>query len=180
MDNINEKMKNNSSTSWNWISFSMWCLKETSMKEIQWQLPLGRYQSMLNPLAVVFKKWVFLLQEWNFAHFNKYFRIQRCSDEYSNINLFYSKGPSSSRKSARWMLSKTSNHTLYSVVVTSKIMSTLVLKNNPILIDSLLWKERKKEQRPFCLFSILSVLVHFIIWHIKLSRNVLGANGSWR
>ena len=25
------------------------------MKEIQWQLPLGRYQSMLNPLAVVFK-----------------------------------------------------------------------------------------------------------------------------
>ena len=60
------------------------------MKEIQWQLPLARYQSMLNPL-----------QEWNFAHFNKYFRFQRCSDEYSNINRFYSKGPSSSRKSAR-------------------------------------------------------------------------------
>ena len=147
MDNVNEKMKNNSSTSWNWISFFMWCLKETSMKEIQWQLPLGRYQSMLNPLAVVFKKWVFLLQEWNFAHFNKYFRFQRCSDGYSNINRFYSKGPSSSRKSARWMLSKTSKHTLYSVVVTSKIMSTLVLKNNPILIDSLLWKERKKRTK---------------------------------
>ena len=41
------------------------------------------------------------------------------------------------------------------------------MKNNPILIDSLLWRERKrKEQRPFCLVSILSALVHFIIWHL--------------
>ena len=147
MDNVNEKMKNNSSASWNVISLSVWCLRETSMKEIHRKLPLGWYQSMLNPLAVVFKKWVFLLQEWNFAHFNKYFRFQRCSDGYSNINRFYSKGPSSSRKSARWMLSKTSKHTLYSVAVTSKIMFTLVLKKNQILIDSLLWKEREKRTK---------------------------------
>ena len=41
------------------------------MKETHKQLPLGQYQSMLNPLVVVFKKWVCLLQEWNFAHFKK-------------------------------------------------------------------------------------------------------------
>ena len=34
------------------------------MKEINKQLPLGRYQSMVNPFAVVFEKGVFLLQEW--------------------------------------------------------------------------------------------------------------------
>ena len=89
----------------------------------------------------------------NFAHFNKYFRFQRCSDGYSNINRFYSREPSSSRKSARWMLSKTSKHTLYSVVVTSKIMSTLVWKNNPILIDSLLGKEKKKNKDHFVYFQ---------------------------
>ena len=34
------------------------------MKEINKQHPLGRYQSMVNPFAVVFEKGVFLLQEW--------------------------------------------------------------------------------------------------------------------
>ena len=50
------------------------------MKEINKQLPLGRYQSMVNPFAVAFKKCVFLLREWNFAHFNRYLRFQRYSD----------------------------------------------------------------------------------------------------
>ena len=44
------------------------------------------------------------------------------------------------------MLSDTSKQTLYSVVVTFRILSTLVLKNIPILIDPLLRKERKKKK----------------------------------
>ena len=47
------------------------------MKEINKQLPLGRYQSMVNPFAVVFEKGVFLLQEWYFAYFNRYLRFER-------------------------------------------------------------------------------------------------------
>ena len=48
------------------------------MKEINKQLPLGRYQSMVNLFAVVFEKWVSLLQEWYFAYFNRYLRFERC------------------------------------------------------------------------------------------------------
>ena len=57
------------------------------MKEINKQLPLGRYQSMVNLFAVVFEKCVFLckngilhMQEWYFAYFNRYLRFERCFD----------------------------------------------------------------------------------------------------
>ena len=76
------------------------------------------------------------------------------------------------------MLSKTRKQTLYSVVVTSKMFSTPVLKNNPILIFSLLWKERKKNNKHrFAQFQYCLCLFTLVIYNILcLSRNVFGAN----
>ena len=75
------------------------------MKEINKQHPLGRYQSMVNPFAVVFEKGVFLLQEWYLHILIDISDLKGVSTDkslliFSNIYRFFNKVPSSSRKSA--------------------------------------------------------------------------------